>query len=317
MNKFSGIMTVIFGLSVILNAQSRVVPLLENMNNNEMQCFSIPLWGDKIPNSNDKKVEEVYKDDHWNVVTKPDIAVFLPSKYIRTGKAVLVIPGGGYHAISYTWEGTDVAKWLNSNGITAFVLKYRLPTTKNNIVGYKSPLLDAARAMRLIRANADKWDIDKNSIGVMGFSAGGHLAATLGTRYETDGNAHIDAIDTLSARPDFMVLLYPVITMDGFTHGGSRKNLIGENPSKELVEYYSNEKHVTKNTPPTFLAAASGDYSVPVKNSLSFYEALQKNDKKAEIHIYQGGGHGFSLANTNGVIASWKNSCLEWLNSIK
>ncbi len=282
------------------------------------QDFRIPLWDNKIPNLNNTDVVENYSNEHYYVVTKPDIAVYFPSKWNRTGQAVLIIPGGGYQANSYTLEGTDIAKWLNTNGIVGIVLNYRLPNdTLTNIVRYKSPLLDAERAIRIIRKNANNWGIDKNNIGVMGFSAGGHLAATLGTHCNeaiTEGSK--DEIDTINARPDFLCLMYPVITMDTtFTHMGSRKNLLGENPTSELINYYSNEKNVTDNTPPTFLLHASDDRSVPVKNSIVFYEALQQHGVKAEMHIYPNGGHGFSLANTKGALSSWKDRCIDWLKN--
>jgi acetyl esterase/lipase len=281
------------------------------------QNITLPLWKDNIPNSTNVEVEESNTGSHKYVIPKPEMAVYLPSERNTSGQAVLVIPGGGYHAIAYTWEGTDVAKWLNANGIVAAVLKYRLPNdTTSNIVRYKSPLLDASRAIRIIKANAEKWNIDKNNIGVMGFSAGGHIASTLGTHFNQEKNRN-DKIDSLSSRPDFMVLMYPVITMSGKSkHKGSTKNLLGENPSEELLDYYSNEKHVASDTPPTFLVHSSDDRSVPVKNSLLFYEALIKNNVSAEMHIYKKGGHGFSLANKKGYLSSWKNRCLDWLNNL-
>ncbi len=281
------------------------------------QNFTLPLWENNIPNSNNSNIEESYTNQHYYVVTNPEIAVYMPSKWNNTHQAVLVIPGGGYHAIAYTWEGTDVAKWLNANGIVAVVLKYRLPNdTTSNIVRYKSPLLDASRAIRIIKANAEKWNIDKNNIGVMGFSAGGHLASTLGTHFNQEEKRN-DKIDSLSSRPDFMVLMYPVVSMsEKFAHKGSTKHLLGENPPMKLKEYYSNEKQVTPNTPTTFLVATSDDTVVPVQNSISFYEALIKNGVGAEMHIYQKGGHGFSLANKKGSLGSWKNRCLDWLNNL-
>ena len=235
-----------------------------------------------------------------------------------TGQAVLVIPGGGYGAVVYKWEGTDIAKWLNANGIAGIVLKYRLPNAKSNIISHKSPLLDASRAMKIIRANSDKWNIDKNNIGVMGFSAGGHLASTLGTHYDRDGNEGIDEIDIISSRPDFMILMYPVITMDeSFTHLGSRKNLLGENPSKELADYYSNERQITENTSPTFLVHSSDDKVVPVKNSIQFYTSLQEKGVKVEMHIYEHGKHGFALANGKGYLGSWKSICIDWMRHLE
>ena len=282
------------------------------------QSFTLPLWESDIPNSSENKLEESYKNEHYYVVTNPEIAVYIPSKWNNSNQAVLVIPGGGYHAIAYTWEGTDVAKWLNANGIVAVVLKYRLPNdTITNKIRYKSPLLDASRAIRIMRANAEKWNIDKNNIGVMGFSAGGHLASTLGTHFNQEKNRK-DKIDSLSSRPDFMVLMYPVVSMsEKFAHKGSTKHFLGENPPKKLKEYYSNEKQVTSNTPPTFLVVASDDSVVPVKNSILFYEALNKHGVNAEIHIYQKGAHGFSLANRDENLSSWKNRFIEWLKSFK
>ncbi|NOX64346.1 MAG: alpha/beta hydrolase [Chlorobi bacterium] len=285
------------------------------------QDLRISLWGDNIPNYQEVGEKETPNDaaeiEHYRLVTNPDISVYLPAKKNSTGQAVLIIPGGGYGAVVYKWEGTDIAKWLNAYGIAGIVLKYRLPHAKSNIVRDKSPLLDASRAMKMIRANAEKWHIDKNNIGVMGFSAGGHLASTLGTHYDRDGNEGLDEIDTISSRPDFMVLMYPVITMDEtFTHMGSRKNLLGENPSQELIDYYSNEKQVTENTPTTFLVHASDDKVVPVENSIRFYESLHKHGVKAEMHIFEYGGHGFALANGKGYLESWKDLCIDWLRHL-
>jgi acetyl esterase/lipase len=283
------------------------------------QSFSLSLWENEIPNLNKTEIEESYENEHYYVVTKPEIEVYLPAKSDTPIQAVLIIPGGAYRAIAYTWEGTDVAKWLNANGIAGIVLKYRLPnSTKTNIIRGRSPLLDASRAIRTIKANAEKWNIDKNNIGVMGFSAGGHLASTLGTHFDMADEERNDKIDSLSSRPDFLVLMYPVITMDSeFSHMGSRKNLLGENPTNKMIEYYSNEKHVTKKTPITFLVHASNDRSVPPKNSISFYEALLEHGVEAEMHIYKKGGHGFSLANKKGYLSSWRNRCIDWLRDIK
>ena len=282
------------------------------------QSFTMPLWENYIPNSPKEKLEESYSNEHYYVVSNPDIAVYFPSKWNFTGQAVLVIPGGGYHASSYTWEGTDVAKWLNANGIVAAVLKYRLPNdTTTNIVRYKSPMLDASRALRIIRANAEKWKINKNKVGVMGFSAGGHLASTLGTHFDEE-KTRIDAIDSLSSRPDFMILMYPVISMDSeITHKGSKNNLLGKNPPNELINYYSTEKHVTPNTPTTFIVAASDDKVVKVQNSILFYEALIKQGVDAEMHIYKKGGHGFGLANGIDYLTTWRKRFLDWIKNLK
>jgi cellobiose phosphorylase len=278
----------------------------------------ISLWNRKPPNFQDVGEEEIIDDEaglkSFKLVTEPNISVFLPSEKNSTGQAVLIIPGGGYQAVVYEWEGSDVAKWLNANGITAFVLKYRLPTAQNNIVRHKSPLLDATRAMKIIRANAAEWKIDKNQIGVMGFSAGGHLASTLGTHFNNGESEIIDKIDSESARPNFIVLLYPVISMvEEFTHVGSRINLLGDNLTEELKKKHSNEKHIDENTPPTFLVHSSDDEVVNAENSIAFYKALRSKGVDAEMHIFQNGEHGFSLANGNENLEIWKTLCINWL----
>ncbi len=235
-------------------------------------------------------------------------------KNIATGQAVVICPGGGYVRLAYDWEGLDIAKWLNSKGIAAIVLKYRLPISKNNMVGYKSPLLDAKRAIRIVRYYASKWNIEKNKIGVMGFSAGGHLASTLGTHFDYGDSNASNEIDKMSSRPDFMVLGYPVITFTKpFMHRGSRNALLGENPDSSLVNLYSNELQVKEDTPPTFIVHADDDGAVPVENSLVFYEALRQKKIPVEMHIYPEGGHGFGLALGRGHLESWTDRCIDWL----
>jgi acetyl esterase/lipase len=248
------------------------------------------LWpSGNIPNY--KKTDEVEKRDTTGIVRislvqQPGIEVYLPSKQSANGQAIVICPGGGYGILAYDWEGTDIAKWLNSKGIAAIVLKYRLPNSKSNVVPQLSPLLDAQRALRTVRANAQKWNIKKNQIGIMGFSAGGHLASTAGTHFDNgDANA-ADSVDRLTSRPDFMILMYPVISMSKtYMHQGSRNNLIGANPDSALAKYYSNDLQVTKETPPTFIVHATDDAGVPVENSLSFYQALKTNKVAAEMHI--------------------------------
>ena len=272
------------------------------------QNFTLPLWLDEVPNSKPTSIEE-YSDSSDIVriskVINPTIDVFLPSKQNATGQAVIICPGGGYQILAYDWEGTDVAKFLNGHGIAAIVLKYRLPENESNIDPHKSPLMDAQQAMKLVRKNASSWNIDRSKVGIMGFSAGGHLASTLGT--------HFDEI----TRPNFMALIYPVISMNSeFTHMGSRNNLIGKKPSNDLVTLYSNELQVNTNTPPTFLLHASDDGAVPVENSLLFYKALVKNKVPAEMHIYPEGGHGFSLALKKDHLADWPNLLIQWLKNL-
>jgi acetyl esterase/lipase len=285
------------------------------------QEITLPLWpAGKVPNY--QKTDETEKTDsgeiiHISKVQSPEIAVYLPTKKNATGQAVIICPGGGYSNLSYNWEGTDVAKLLNAKGITAIVLKYRLPNSKSNIVPNLSPLLDAKRAIRMVRFNAAKWNINKNRVGIMGFSAGGHLASTLGTHFD-DGDAKAkDSIEQLSSRPDFMILIYPVISMTkNIMHKGSRNNLIGGTPTDELAKLYSNELQVTKTTPPTFLVHATDDKSVPVENSLLFYQALKDNGVPAEMHIYPAGGHGFGLGIGKGYLETWTDRLIDWLRGL-
>ncbi len=281
------------------------------------QNYIIPLWADNIPNYH--KTDEIELRDSTDIirvryVQQPDISVYLSSKKNATGQGVVICPGGGYTNLAYDWEGADIAKWLNSKGIAAIVLKYRLPVSKSNIINHKSPLLDAQRAIRLTRYHAIEWNIAKDKIGIMGFSAGGHLASTAGIHFETEEPNNIDPVMAMSSRPDFMILIYPVITFSRtFIHKGSRNALLGENPDPKLIEYYSNELQVNKDTPPTFIVHASDDKSVPVENSLIFYQSLKDNGIPVEMHIYPEGGHGFSLAIGKGYLQTWTDRCIDWL----
>lgn len=283
------------------------------------QTLTLPLWDEKVPNQNEIKVEEAdATTDKLRItaVDKPEIEVYLPAKHYATGEAVIILPGGGYRILAYNHEGVDVAKMFNSKGIAGIVVKYRLPITENNIDGKISPFLDAQRAVRLTRFNAADWGIDSNKIGIMGFSAGGHLASTLGTHFNEEYFT-TDEIDKLNCKPDFMILMYPVITFkQPYLHMGSRTNLIGANPTEELINFYSNELQVTKETPPTFLIHAQDDEGVPVENSINFFKSLKKNNVPAEIHIFQEGGHGFGLATKKGRLSEWQELCLSWIKSI-
>lgn len=290
------------------------------MLNSFAQYEIIPLWKDGIPNSQKSDEQELVEStDSKRVYTvqTPALEVYLPNKRNATGQAVIICPGGGYHYLTYDFEGTDFAKWFNSKGITAFVLKYRLPNSKSIKVSYEAPLQDAQRAMRIVRSQADKWHVKPDNIGVIGFSAGGHLASTLGTQFDKPNNFKETALDTISARPDFMALIYPVVTMKmDYTHKGSRNNLLGENPSEDLVNQYSNELQVTKNTPPTFIVHAEDDHSVPVENSLQLYQALKNKGIDAELHIYPHGGHGFGSALGKGRLEKWTDRLYDWLKSL-
>jgi len=251
-------------------------------------------------------------------VETPTIEVRLPARGNATGQAVVVCPGGAYAGLAYDWEGTDFAGWLNSRGIAAIVLRYRLPIDGD--VAHQKwlvPLLDAQRAVRFTRAHAVEWGVNPTKVGIMGFSAGGHLASTAGTRFDAGQADAANAVDRFSSRPDFMILVYPVITMTPeFTHAGSRTNLLGETPSDELVRRYSNELQVTAETPPTFIVHAGDDGAVPVQNSLLFYNALLAHKVPAELHVYPQGGHGFSFALNKGRLQDWTQLCARWLTEL-
>ena len=278
-------------------------------NHNYSQSMKINLWpAGKIPLSiNNNIQEELVSTDIVRIgkVQVPEIEVYLPNKRSVTGQAVVICPGGGYGILAYDWEGIDVAKFFNAYGIAAIVLKYRLPDTVSSTAPDRVPLLDAKQAMRLVRDHAKEWNINPSKIGVMGFSAGGHLAATLSTHFEED------------SKPNFSILIYPVISMDkNITHVGSRNNLIGLHPTDEMIKLYSNELHVSAYTPPTFIIHATDDDLVPVENSLLYYQALKKNKVPTEMHIYPAGGHGFGLANGNSSLESWPKLMLEWMKGL-
>ena len=281
----------------------------------------IPLWPNEfIPNRVVSDEKEEHKRNgilRISKVQEPTIEVYLPAKSNATGQGMLIFPGGGYGILAYDWEGTDIAKFLNGKGIAGIVVKYRLPSSQSQKDKHIVPLIDAQRALRLVRSKAECFHLDSNQIGILGFSAGGHLAATLGTHFNDKVYDAVDVVDEQSARPDFMALGYPVITFREMTHGGSKLNLIGENPKSEMIAYFSNEKHVTKNTPPTFLFHASDDNGVPVENSLLFYKALKDADVSATMHIYAKGGHGFSLALNDPQLSGWTERLFEWLESLK
>lgn len=281
----------------------------------QAQNTEIPLWSGAIPGSiNAENYKEVPVLENGIVngvskVTTPTVTVFVPEK--PNGSAIVICPGGGYAYLSINKEGFKVAKWLNTLGITAFVLKNRLPSDeimKDKSIG---PLQDAQEAIRYVRRNAEKWAINTQKVGVIGFSAGGHLAATLSTHYKDEV---YKVTDSISARPDFSLLIYPVISMDEkITHGGSRKNLLGTAPSQELIDKYSNEKQIDASTPPAILIHAIDDKTVPVENSINYFLALKKNSVPAEIHLYQNGKHGFGLGNKGTTSQKWTKQCEEWL----
>lgn len=246
---------------------------------------------------------------------KPTLTIYLPPKEKANGTSVVVCPGGGYGGLALDHEGHQIAKWLNFNGVTAFILKYRCKG-----VGYSHPypLLDAQRAIRTVRSKAKDFNVDPSKIGIIGFSAGGHLASATGTHFDSGKADAKDDIDKVSCRPDFMLLIYPVITMtEEFGHSGSKENLLGKNPDKKLAEFMSSELQVTAQTPPTFLVHTEEDTGVPAENSICFYLALKKAKVPAELHVFQKGPHGFGLARDLPTASAWPDMCLKWLRNIK
>lgn len=283
--------------------------------------YRLPLWTkDSIPNyRNSGEIEQTETTDciRLSLVQEPDIAVYLPPKRCATGEAFLICPGGSYGVLSYDWEGVQIAKWLNSKGIAGIIVKYRLPNSKSNIVSHLSPLLDVKRAMRITRFHSSGWNIKENKIGIIGFSAGGHLAATLITRFDDGDTSSSDSIERLSCRPDFAGLIYPVITMlDPHVHENSRNNLIGSNATEEIKTQYSNELQVKENTPPCFIIHSADDDIVKVENSLLMYQALKNKNIPAELHIYPFGGHGFSLAIGKDYLQNWTDRFMEWFQVV-
>jgi acetyl esterase/lipase len=277
------------------------------------------LWPDgTIPNyqhSGETLQTEITDCIRLSLVQEPDIAVYLPPKRCATGEAFLICPGGSYGVLSYDWEGVQIAKWLNSKGIAGIIVKYRLPNSKSNLVGHLSPLLDVKRSMRLVRHKAVEWNIQRNKIGIIGFSAGGHLAATLSTRFDEGDNSSPDPVEKESCRPDFSALIYPVITMlPPQVHENSRNNLIGSGAEDDIISRYSNELHVRENTPPTFIIHAADDDIVKVENSILIYQALKDKNVPVEMHLYPFGGHGFSLAIGKEYLQGWTDRFMEWFH---
>ena len=264
------------------------------------------LYPDGVPNSKPTPKTYVEKNDKdWiTKVSVPTLTPYLPAKGTANGAAIVIFPGGSYAGLASAHEGRAIGEAFASFGVTAFVVKYRLPSDSIMVNKTIGPLQDAQQAVITVRRNAAKWGINPNKIGIIGFSAGGHLASTEGTHFD---KVLVDDKDNVSARPDFMMLLYPVISFGPVAHVGSRENLAGKNPSEDIINLYSNEKQVTANTPPTFLIHAQDDDVVPVENSLLFYEACLKAKVKAEMHLFEEGGHGFGLVDPKS-----KNHWIDW-----
>ena len=279
------------------------------------QDKAIPLYPNGVPNSKQAPADYVEPDitkvNMLNKVTVPTLTPFFPEKGKANGTAVIICPGGGYQNLAIKSEGFDVAKEFNKIGVTAFVLKYRLPSDLIMTDKTIGPLQDAQEAILIVRSHAAEWGINPSKVGIMGFSAGGHLASTAGTHFN---NVVVEDKAHLGVRPDFMILMYPVITFGDLAHKGSKNNLIGKDASQQLVDLYSNEKQVTANTPITFIVQAADDKTVPVQNSLMMYDALLKAGIKAEMHIFPEGGHGFGLNNRKSK-AHWFDWCTTWMDT--
>jgi acetyl esterase/lipase len=283
------------------------------MNNALVSQTVMPLYKDSIPNSRPTQDEEKSSVENGitiiRKISRPTLTIYLPKKEMANGAAVIICPGGGYGVNAASHEGSDVAKAFVRMGVTAFVLKYRLPDDATMINREIGPLQDAQQAIKLVREGAKKWNIDPKRIGIMGFSAGGHLASTAGTHFN---KAYIANPGNTSLRPDFMILIYPVISFTGIGHRGSAQNLLGNSPSEEKIREYSNELQVTDETPPSFLVHASDDDGVLPKNSIVFYEALLAHKIPAEMHLYQSGGHGFGMIQKNKK-ELWMERCRNWM----
>lgn len=279
---------------------------------------TIQLYDGAIPNSKPYTTKEWWEpqsngDTVVHFTSVPTLTIFLPEKKVASGTAVVICPGGGYWVTSIVKEGFAVARELNKMGIAAFVLKYRMPNDSSMMNKSIGPLQDAQRAIQLVHMHATEWNVDTSKIGIMGFSAGGHLASTAATHFT---HSYIDNPNRINLRPYFSILIYPVISFqDSIGHIGSRNQLIGENPSPSLRDFFSNELQVTAQTPPTFLVQATDDDVVPVMNSIVMYESLLRNKVPVEMHIYNAGGHGFGMYNPT-TKDLWMQSCKNWLQGI-
>lgn len=270
---------------------------------------TIALWPEGVPGAIAGATPEIADKGIVRNVHVPTLTLYPAPAGRNTGTAVVICPGGGYALLAFDKEGTAVARWLNSIGVSAFIVKYRLKE-----YGHPAPLRDVLRAIRLVRSRAATWGVDPARIGVLGFSAGGHLAASAATLFDASEGRTGAALDAVSARPDFAVLVYPVITMKPeLTHAGSRENLIGRNPAPDLEAHLSTEQQVTSNTPPAFLVHGGTDKTVAPENSILFYSALRKAGVPGELHLYQEGVHGFGLNPGYGPISDWPARCADWM----
>lgn len=270
----------------------------------------VNIYQGKIPNAKENEIKESFTSGMYRGVTVPTLEIYLPEKEKATGAAVVICPGGGYSVVVYQGEGVSTAKEFAKNGVAAFVLKYRLPddlTMPDKSIG---PLQDAQQAIKYVRENAAKWGIDVKKVGIMGFSAGGHLASTEATHFT---KSYIENENNTNLRPDFQILIYPVISMqDNLTHLDSRTQLLGKNPSKETIDLFSNELQVDANCPPAYITHAGDDNLVDVDNSINYFEKLRHSKVPVEMHIYQKGGHGFVFRREG-----WMEPLFRWMKDSK
>jgi acetyl esterase/lipase len=277
----------------------------------------IPIWpAGKMINSKGLNLKDSIANERIYQVGIPGMYAFFPSKQENKGAAVVICPGGGYERLAYVISGFQLAKWFNSIGVSAFVLNYRLPNSPDLLEREKGPLQDAQRAIKYIRSNAKLWGIKTDKVGIQGSSAGGHLATLAGT-FKEDFSAVGDSVDQVSFRPDFMILVSPVIDLGKYAHKGSLANLLGPKPSPKLVSKYSTQLQVTATTPPAFIVDAIDDKSVNPHNSLLFYQALLENNVSASLHVFPQGGHSIALRNNPGSADLWTTICEKWMIEMK
>ncbi|MCE2798874.1 MAG: alpha/beta hydrolase [Planctomycetaceae bacterium] len=269
----------------------------------EPEDIQVPLWPEGAPGALGNEPKDV-----------PTLTVRKVESSNPTG-ALIICPGGGYGGLAMDHEGKQIVQWANSMGLTAVLCDYR---HRGKGYGHPAPSQDALRAVRLVRAKASEWNIDPNKIGIMGFSAGGHLVSTVITQFDAGNKESTDTVARESSRPDFAILCYPVISMgSSFTHRGSEVNLLGEKASKETLEQFASERHVRSDTPPTFLMHTVEDKPVPVENSLVFYQAMVAKQVPGELHIYQKGPHGVGLARNIPGTSDWPLACQRWLKQLQ
>jgi acetyl esterase/lipase len=297
--------------ALVLLAGLPVTAASQDTTNFPPKMQSVPLYGDAaIPNSKVGPDEESSTNGSWiKKVSRPVIQVYLPAKAKATGAGVVIFPGGGYAGLTFDFEGTQQANFFLDHGIAAFVVKYRIPSDLTMVDKSMGPLQDAQQAMRFARQHAAEWNVDPQRIGAIGFSAGGHVASTLATHFD---KSYVDNPDRVDLRPSFLVLVYPVISMDAkITHMDSRKALLGTSPSDSQIRFFSNELHVTKDSPPTLILHAADDRLVDVDNSIVFFEALRHAGVPVETRLFQKGQHGFFLMPRD----RWQGAIMDWLMS--